>query len=169
MDVIDEVELQLSESLVWNGDLCCWEKTSREFGFWALSSPVPSDCHWRCWPRASPFLQFHLMSLTPSLKCLFQQHHPHYLLQSSKHWLFKIQGSCRNSWSFYLLLSIHATNLWIFGETSGPTTPDCICNFPTLFLAIVINTGHIICGRVQGNGIKSLESNLTFRAVCQKT
>lgn len=143
-------------------------KDHKRIWIWAPSSPAPAVCHWRSWSRASPFLQFHLMSLTPSLKCLFQQHHAHYLLQNTG--CLKYRGPVGTSDVFTCFCQdIHATNLWIFGEPYGPTTPGCILNFSTLFLAILINTSHIMCSRVQGNGIKSLESNLTSRAVCQET
>lgn len=78
----------------------------------------------------------------------FQQHHPHYLLQSTG--CLKYRGPVGTPDLFTCFCQdIHAKNLWISGEPYSPTMPDCILNSPTLFLAILINTGHIICGRVQ--------------------
>lgn len=163
-----KLNYSFQSSLSFNQDLCCQEKTSKEFGLWALSLPDLPFCHCRFQTPASMCLQSHSTS-PASTEPPFQQHHVSSLLQSIG--CSKVRGPGRPHLVF-LPASVKTLMLQPSGSLRSLMVSRCLTAFlipQTLFLAFLIITGHITCVRVRCNEIKSLDSKLTFRAVCQET
>lgn len=133
-----------------------------------LGSFSSSSCFLPTWIPANSQHSSRMPPNVTSLNYLTQQRHFRSLLNTG----YSRMRSPSRSHLICLPASVRTLRLQTSGALGSLMVSWCLAAFfipQALFLAFLINTGHIMCVRVRCNEIKSLDSKLTFRAACQET